>query len=69
MLIVCLVTGDRRHLLPLGGCRGIRIVTPRQFLELVQGWGSPVLSPAFSGGDDRARNIAKDMTSAGIEPE
>lgn len=30
-----LVTGDRRHLLTLGEYRGIRIVTPRQFLDLL----------------------------------
>ena len=32
-----LVTGDRRHLPSLGGCQGIRIVTPREFLELPGG--------------------------------
>lgn len=32
-----LVTGDRRHLLPLGSYDGIRIVTPREFLELLHG--------------------------------
>jgi uncharacterized protein len=30
-----LVTGDRRHLLPLGNYRGIAIVTPRAFLDLL----------------------------------
>ena len=30
-----LVTGDRRHLLSLGGYQGIRIVTPRQFVDLI----------------------------------
>lgn len=30
-----LVTGDRRHLLPLGEYQGIRILTPREFLELL----------------------------------
>jgi predicted nucleic acid-binding protein len=30
-----LVTGDRRHLLVLGAHAGIQIVTPRQFLELL----------------------------------
>lgn len=30
-----LVTGDRKHLLPLGEYQGIRIVTPRQFLDLL----------------------------------
>jgi putative PIN family toxin of toxin-antitoxin system len=30
-----LVTGDRRHLLPLGSYAGTRIVTPRRFLELL----------------------------------
>ncbi|HET6468467.1 MAG TPA: putative toxin-antitoxin system toxin component, PIN family [Geminicoccaceae bacterium] len=30
-----LVTGDRRHLLPLGSYQGIRVVTPRQFLDLL----------------------------------
>lgn len=30
-----LVTGDRRHLLALGRYGGIRIVTPRRFLELL----------------------------------
>jgi hypothetical protein len=29
------VTGDRRHLLPLRGFRGIQIVTPREFLALL----------------------------------
>jgi putative PIN family toxin of toxin-antitoxin system len=32
-----LVTGDRRHLLPLREYQGIRIVTPRQFLEKLYG--------------------------------
>jgi uncharacterized protein len=30
-----LVTGDRRHLLVLGEYQGIRIATPRQFLDLL----------------------------------
>jgi putative PIN family toxin of toxin-antitoxin system len=30
-----LVTGDRRHLLPLGSYRGIQIVSVRAFLELL----------------------------------
>ena len=30
----CLVTGDRKHLLSLDPYEGIRILTPRQFLEL-----------------------------------
>lgn len=30
-----LVTGDRAHLLPLDPYQGIRIVTPRQFLDLL----------------------------------
>ena len=30
-----LVTGDRRHLLALGTYEGIRIATPRQFLDLL----------------------------------
>lgn len=30
-----LVTGDRRHLLPLGSWHGTRIVTPRAFLDLL----------------------------------
>ncbi len=30
-----LVTGDRKHLLELGECQGVRIVTPRQLLEQV----------------------------------
>jgi putative PIN family toxin of toxin-antitoxin system len=30
-----LVTGDRRHLVALGEYEGVRIVTPRQFLELL----------------------------------
>lgn len=30
-----LVTGDRKHLLPLGEYQGVRIVTPRQFLDLL----------------------------------
>jgi hypothetical protein len=31
-----LVTGDRRHLLSLGEYEGIRIVTPRQLLEILE---------------------------------
>lgn len=31
-----LVTGDRRHLLSLGAYAGIRIVSPRAFLDLVR---------------------------------
>jgi putative PIN family toxin of toxin-antitoxin system len=31
-----LVTGDRRHLLSLGAYEGIRIVTPREFLDLLE---------------------------------
>jgi uncharacterized protein len=30
-----IVTGDRRHLLPLGACRGIPIVSPTDFLAIV----------------------------------
>ena len=30
-----LVTGDRKHLIPLDPYGGIRIVTPRQFLDLI----------------------------------
>ncbi|MEZ5863927.1 MAG: hypothetical protein R3D25_07570 [Geminicoccaceae bacterium] len=30
-----LVTGDRRHLLPIGTYAGIHIVTPRDFLDLL----------------------------------
>ena len=30
-----LVTGDRRHLLPLGTYQGTRILTPREFLERI----------------------------------
>jgi putative PIN family toxin of toxin-antitoxin system len=30
-----LVAGDRRHLVPLGEYRGSRIVTPREFLEIL----------------------------------
>lgn len=30
-----LVTGDRRHLLPIGTYEGIHIVTPREFLDLL----------------------------------
>lgn len=30
-----LVTGDRKHLLPLGSFRGCQIVTPRQFANLL----------------------------------
>jgi uncharacterized protein len=35
-----LVTGDKRHLLPLGEYEGIKIVTPRQFLDLLAGKGA-----------------------------
>ena len=31
-----LVTGDKEHLLPLGSYRGTRIVTPAQFLDLLE---------------------------------
>lgn len=30
-----LVTGDKKHLLPLGTYEGVRIVSPRQFLEML----------------------------------
>jgi len=30
-----LVTGDKQHLLPLGTFRGVRIVSPAEFLELI----------------------------------
>jgi len=30
-----LVTGDRAHLLPLGEYRGVRMVSPREFLDLL----------------------------------
>lgn len=30
-----LVTGDRRHLLPIGSYEGIQVVTPRHFLDLL----------------------------------
>lgn len=32
-----IVTGDRRHLLPLGNYQGISIVTPAQFIALAEG--------------------------------
>lgn len=32
-----LVTGDRRHLLPLGMYAGVKIVTPRDFLDQTKG--------------------------------
>jgi putative PIN family toxin of toxin-antitoxin system len=31
----CLVTGDRKHLLSLGICEGVRIVSVREFLDIV----------------------------------
>lgn len=31
-----LVTGDKKHLLPLKSYRGIKIVTPREFLDFVE---------------------------------
>lgn len=31
-----LVTGDRRHLLPLGSYEGVRIVSVREFLEILR---------------------------------
>jgi putative PIN family toxin of toxin-antitoxin system len=31
-----LVTGDKRHLLPLGAFRGVRIVSPREFMDLLR---------------------------------
>lgn len=30
------VTGDRKHLLPLKACRGVRIVTPAEFLREIE---------------------------------
>lgn len=30
-----LITGDRRHLLSLGGYAGVRIISPRTFLQLL----------------------------------
>ncbi|MDQ7840969.1 MAG: putative toxin-antitoxin system toxin component, PIN family [bacterium] len=35
-----LVTGDRTHLLPLGVFEGIRIVTPREFIDNLAGAGT-----------------------------
>lgn len=34
-----LVTGDKKHLQPLKTFRGIRIVSPREFLDLLRGAG------------------------------
>jgi uncharacterized protein len=31
-----IVTGDRKHLLSLGMCAGVQIVSPRQFLKLLR---------------------------------
>lgn len=36
-----LVTGDRAHLLPLGHYQGIRIVSPREFLDILVGSSGP----------------------------
>ena len=33
----CIVSGDKKHLLPLREYRGIRIVSPAEFLRLVEG--------------------------------
>ena len=32
-----IVSGDRKHLLPLGTYRGIRIISPAEFLRLIDG--------------------------------
>lgn len=37
-----IVTGDRRHLLPLGSFQGIRIVAPAEFLALMGAKGRDV---------------------------
>lgn len=47
-----IVTGDRRHLLPLGSFHGIRIVTPAEFL-------------ALTGAKGRARTMLVRMTHIG----
>jgi predicted nucleic acid-binding protein len=31
----CVVTGDRAHLLPIGEYEGIKIISPRAFLEIL----------------------------------
>jgi uncharacterized protein len=36
-----IVSGDRRHVLPLGSYQGISIVSPAQFLQLVSGGAAP----------------------------
>ena len=38
-----LVTGDRRHLLPIGEHQGIRIVNAPRFLSALGGYGEPAM--------------------------
>jgi putative PIN family toxin of toxin-antitoxin system len=40
-----IVTGDRRHLLPLGSYQGMQILSPRDFLAAIAASGSSGTSP------------------------
>ena len=39
-----IVSGDRKHLLPLGNYRGIRIVSPAEFLRTIESLNPPPVS-------------------------
>ena len=39
-----IVSGDRKHLLPLGTYRGIRIVSPAEFLRAIESLNPPSVS-------------------------
>ena len=39
-----IVTGDRKHLLPLGSYHGIRIVSPAEFLSTTESTAPPSVS-------------------------
>jgi uncharacterized protein len=48
-----LVSGDRRHLLPVGEHRGVRIVSPQALLAELAGEGSPQDDPTVSEEADK----------------
>ena len=39
-----IVSGDRKHLLPLGSDRGIRVVSPAEFLRTIESLNPPSIS-------------------------
>ena len=39
-----IVSGDRKHLLPLGSYRGIRVVSPAEFLRTIESLNPPSIS-------------------------